>query len=417
MTPHPHLIPVKPETHTDPLCPACGSSSVKSVGTVFPGIHVLGNYHCEICQLDFLRDLPVGFALQSPTTIDLKSGKPIGEDKAEGWVQVPLLEGYASQSDAPIKIERIVNRPAKDIILLNTLDFLYGHVLLKLFNAQYYLDHHPETPLVIIMPKSYAWLAPKEAAEIWLVDIRLGAAQGWYPSIDKQVQEWLKDFDHVDMARAYAHPRLSKVDIGRFSVIKPFDPARFDELPPHVTFIARTDRLWFHNDLYEFLHRTVKWMGLGKSLGRIFIHAQDRLMKRAMRHILREEPRATFTVTGLAPKGGYGNLANDLRTEQMNPEVERAWCASYAKSQVVVGVHGSNMLLPTAFAVACVEILPDDRIGNMVQDIFVRYDDRMQLFNYRFVDERAKPAQVAAHVLGIFRQHGKFHQAMCVDTV
>ena len=140
-------------------------------------------------------------------------------------------------------------------------------------------------------------------------------------------------------------------------------------------------------------------------------------MKRAMRDIIREEPRATFTVTGLAPKGGYGSLADDLRTEQMNPEVERAWCASYAKSQVVVGVHGSNMLLPTAFAVACVEILPDDRIGNMVQDIFVRYDDRMQLFNYRFVDERAKPAQVAAHVLGIFRQHGKFHQAMCVDTV
>jgi hypothetical protein len=75
------------------------------------------------------------------------------------------------------------------------------------------------------------------------------------------------------------------------------------------------------------------------------------------------------------------------------------------------------MLLPTAFAAACVEVLPDDRIGNIVQDIFVRYSDRMQLFSYRFVDERARPAQVAHHVLGILRHYSAFHRNMCVHTV
>lgn len=417
MSAHLHLVPVKPELHTDPLCPGCGASAVVATGIVFPGIHVLGSYHCQACQLDFLRDLPIGFAIHSPTTIDTRSGHAIGGEKAEYWVQKPLLESYASQSDAPVHIERIVNKPAKDIILLNTLDFLYGHVLLKLFNAPYYLDKHPETALVVIMPKSYAWLAPKEAAEIWLVDIRLKDAHGWYHTINSQIQEWLKDYASVQMARGYTHPLLAKLDISRFSGLKPFDPSKFHDLPPHITFIARTDRLWYGNDLAEFIHRALKWAGLGKSFGRLFVRAQDRRMKRAMRRILREEPRATFTITGLAPKAGHSGIANDLRTEHMNPEVERAWCAAYAKSQVVVGVHGSNMLLPTAFAVACVEILPDDRMENIVQDIFVRYDDRMQLFNYRFVDERATPSQVAAQVLGILRHHGDFHRNMCVNTV
>ena len=250
-----------------------------------------------------------------------------------------------------------------------------------------------------------------------MVDIRLSQARKWQESFDRQVQDWLKDYDRVVLARAYSHPRMAKLDISRFCGIQPFDPERFDVLPPHITFIARTDRLWYRSDFSEFLHRAVRWFGMGKSLGRIFVWDQDRLMKRTMRFISRAHPKATFTVTGLAPSGGYGRVANDLRTQQMSEQVERAWCGAYAKSQVVVGVHGSNMILPTAFAAACVELLPDDRSGNIVQDIFVRYEGRMQLFNYRFMDERASPGQVAQQVVGILRYHGAFHKNMCVDTV
>jgi hypothetical protein len=94
----------------------------------------------------------------------------------------------------------------------------------------------------------------------------------------------------------------------------------------------------------------------------------------------------------------------------MDVEVERSWCRAYAKSQVVVGVHGSNMLLPTALAAGCVEILPHDRLGNIVQDISVRYADRMQLFLYRFVDEFASPSVVARHVVAIFAYQSTFRR-------
>ena len=90
---------------------------------------------------------------------------------------------------------------------------------------------------------------------------------------------------------------------------------------------------------------------------------------------------------------------------KMDLGTELAWCRMYAGSQVVVGVHGSNMILPTAHAAGCVEILPHDRYGNMVQDISVRYHDRMQLFMYRFTDEFASPRQVARHVVSMFKDY------------
>lgn len=412
-----HSIPIKPQLPPAGPCPACGQGGVRATGLAFPGMHVLGSYLCGNCGADYFRDLPVGFAIHSPSTFDRASGEPIGPPTGEAWVREPLLESYAKRASGPVKVERIVNRPCKDIILLNTLDFLYGHVLLKLFNAQHYLDHDPGRGLVIMLPRSYAWLAPKEAAEIWLVDLRLGETRRWNEDLDKQVQAWLGEYDRVALARAYSHPRMAHLDISRFCGIKPFAPEQFDEKPVHITFIARTDRLWYRNGLAEFLHRAVKRLGLGNSVGRLFLQDQDRLMRRTMRLVRRSFPQAAFAVAGLGKAGGYGHLANDMRTRRMDEQVERKWCRAYAESQVVMGVHGSNMLLPTAFAAACVEVLPDDRIGNIVQDIFVRYEGRMQLFNYRFVDERASPAQVAHQITGILRYHRAFHKNMCVDTL
>jgi len=100
----------------------------------------------------------------------------------------------------------------------------------------------------------------------------------------------------------------------------------------------------------------------------------------------------------------------------MNDDIERSWCETYAKSQVVIGVHGSNMLLPTAHAAGCVEILPDDRFGNIVQDISVRYSDRMQLFLYRFVDEFASPRTVSNNVISMFKDFEVYYHDNRTNT-
>jgi hypothetical protein len=111
--------------------------------------------------------------------------------------------------------------------------------------------------------------------------------------------------------------------------------------------------------------------------------------------------------------GNFKGYALDERRKDMSVSVEKDWCRIYAQSHVVVGVHGSNMLLPTAFAAGCVEILPQERYGNIVQDISVRYPDRRQLYFYRFVDQYASPKSVAGKVVAMIDDYDVYYKNMC----
>jgi hypothetical protein len=391
------LVPLLPATFRAFPCPACGKEEPRATGTVWPGSHVLGVYECTSCSTSFLRDLPVGFAVDHAQAFRANA-EPVGSTSAPSWLSAPLLKAAKAPNAQHVPVERKVLRHCDRVVVLNTLDFLYGHVLLKLYNATHYLDAYPQLGLVVIVPRMFAWLVPKGVAEVWIVDLRLGQMQGWYTSLDSTIQDFLKDYAQVDLARGYAHPDMSTTDLGRFTGERPFPLEEFTTRPPHFTFVAREDRLWFRNPMAKFLYSALNKLGLRSTLGRYFVQAQDRLIRRTIHRVRERLPGATFSVVGLGRKGRLGSGVRDLRSLRMDEALERDWCAAYARSHAVVGVHGSNMLLPTALAAACVEILPYDRFGNIVQDITVRTADRMQLFLYRFVDEFASPAMVARHI-------------------
>lgn len=406
----PHLVPLRPFVRTGQRCPACGSSEVMVDKVVFPGIHVMADARCKACEAEFLQDLPVGFAVDHAMAIDKRTGDLFRADPHLAWIHGPLKKGYDAPCTDEVGVQRIVHAEHERVIVLNTLDFLYGHVLLKLYNAAHYLERYPDMGLVVIVPRMFLWLVPKGVAEAWVVDLGLGRMHGWYPAMDAFVQERLGHYKEVFLGRGYAHPEFADVDISRFTGVSPFPLAEFTDRPPHFTFIAREDRLWFASPVAKFLYRVFGRLGLRGGLGRWYVKAQDRLIRRTMHRIKASLPDARFTVVGLAKGGGLADVATDLRTTRMNEAVEHAWVQAYAASQVVVGVHGSNMLLPTAHAAGCIEILPHDRYGNIVQDISVRWHDRMQLFLYRFVDEFATPGTVARHAVSMFSEFGNYHR-------
>lgn len=410
-----HLVPLKPLLATGQCCPACGSADVVLAKLLFPGIHIMAQRKCGSCGLDYLQDLPVGFAVDHPMAIDRTTSRIIEPDPKLAWIHGPLLQAYTNPVLDEVRVERVVYHDAKRIILLNTLDFLYGHVLLKLYNAAHYLKRYPDVGLVVIVPRMFQWLVPKGVAEAWVVDLRLGSMQGWYPAIDRFVQEQLPRYEEVHLGRGYAHPVFSEVDISLFTGVAAFPLKEFLSRPPHITFVAREDRLWFASPLGAFMYRVLNKLGLKKGLGRWFVHAQDRSIRRTMSRIKAALPDVRFTVVGLGAGGGLSDVATDLRTTSMSDAVERSWVLAYAASQIVVGVHGSNMLLPTAHAAGCIEILPHDRQGNIVQDISVRWHSRMQLFLYRFVDEFAPPAAVARQAISMFREFGNYHRNNCIN--
>ncbi len=405
-----HLVPVKPAPFAERSCPRCGAGDPEVLGVVFPGVHVLAEHRCRACGYAFYHDMPVGFAVDHDVAIGRDDGVLHDARGAEAWVWGPLLEGHRRPSDRAVRIERRVLRQTRRVVILNTLDFLYGHVLLKLWNAQYYLDAHRELGLVLIVPRSFAWMVPEGTAEVWEVDLRLGEAHGWYRSIDRFVQERLAEYDEVYLGKGYAHPDKSAIDIARFCGVAPFDMARFDTAPRHITFVLREDRLWYRSPWLHFSHRVLRRLGLRGTTDRLFIADQERLARATLRRIRRRHPDVRATFVGLGAAHAERDGVKDLRTRRMDVGVERAWCAAYAESQFVIGVHGSNMLLPTALAGGCIEVLPHDRHRNIVQDIAVRQRDVMLLFLYRFVDEYAGPADVARHAVSMFDDHRVFHR-------
>ena len=405
-----HLVPVKPQLWNELACPTCGVPSPTAKGVVFPGVHVLGDYACAQCGFTFLADLPVGFAVDHGIAIGKADGAMHDTKGAEPWVTTPLMNAYKAQSDEEVRIERKVLKPCKRVVVLNTLDFLYGHVLLKLWNAQHYLDQHPDLGLVLILPRSFEWLVPKGTAEVWLVDQKLGKAHGWYRSIDRQVNAFLSAYDEVFLGKGYAHPDKSKVEIERFTGVPAFQLENFNSAPKHITFVLREDRLWFRTPLHKFTYRAFMKLGL-KGIARwYFLADQQRLAMGALQRIRARFPDVPAAIVGLGDKRSAPPGVTDLRTRTMNVETELGWCRAYAKSQIVVGVHGSNMLLPTAFAGGCIEVLPHDRYGNIVQDVAVRCNDVMQLFLYRFVDEFASTREVARHAISMFSDYTVFHR-------
>jgi hypothetical protein len=185
-----------------------------------------------------------------------------------------------------------------------------------------------------------------------------------------------------------------------------------------VTFIWRDDRPWrVTADAVPTTRRErLKRLLTTEPRPRV---EQSELVSELAETLRRELPALDFAVAGLAGDVGGGELPRwvlDLRRPSVDEAAERAWCERYAASHVVVGVHCSNMLLPSAQAGAAVELIRPERWGNFTQDVLFRdaRDCRETFFRYRFVDDSTPPAAVAQLVGLILKGRTAFRQLMNV---
>ena len=122
-----------------------------------------------------------------------------------------------------------------------------------------------------------------------------------------------------------------------------------------------------------------------------------------MESLQRRLPGLDVAVAGLGEPEGLPTWVTDLRVPRSSADVDRRWLQRYAESHLVIGVHGSSMLLPTAHAGAALEIIGADRAGNFMQDVIFNGDDARDLFfRYRFVPPETSPealAELSAFVL------------------
>jgi hypothetical protein len=98
-----------------------------------------------------------------------------------------------------------------------------------------------------------------------------------------------------------------------------------------------------------------------------------------------------FVITGFGKKSELcedGPMLVDLRSDSFSMEQDLLWMAYMQRADCVIGVHGSNMLLPSGLAKSTVAMVPRSRLGNSVQDFLFSSSDhdlRDSLLFYRMM--------------------------------
>jgi hypothetical protein len=410
------MVRLKPDPENLYSCPECHAPYPEIDDIRYESTTIYVACTCALCQLKFLQTLPVGHHVSHPLSIGLASGKIYAPKEPLDWLSLAVAKAWHQRSESKVNIEKRVYRNTDTVILLNALDSIYGHALLKLYNASFHLSHHSELGLVVIVPRNLEWLIPEGCAEAWIVDLSLSQLEFGYDAIYRFVANELRRFAEVYASRAYSHPEFRTVEIEHFSRVKPFSINNFAKLSPVVTFVLREDRWWFSSIVDYWFYRVNRKLRTSAWGSRVLSRRQNRLVKKTIALLKKSTPGISVNVVGLGKTGNFRGIANDERVLKLNPAIERDWCRTYSRSHVVIGIHGSNLLLPTAHAASCVEILPCDRSGNMVQDLSVRYDGRLQLFLYRFADQYASPSSIADKVTSIIRDFPLFEVNMCQNV-
>jgi hypothetical protein len=389
-------------------------------GWHIPGMRNLADLRCPRCRREFYGDLAAGQALYTPMLLEKATGA-VHDTHGVEWFAEWLRDSYARRSDEPVPLDVQERLPiTRQVVLLNCLDALYGHSLLKLLNAQYYLDRRADFDLVLIVPSFLTWMVPDGVAQVWKVGLPLRRGTEWNDWLAREIRRRVEAFKSVSLSHALSHPRPDEYDIERLTRVEPFPLEEWGASlkKPTVTFIWRDDRPWHattddapptrHEKLRRLFAPTARTSG-GQ-------HHLVSALAEALRH---DWPTLDFAVAGLSKAGRDEPLpawVEDLRRPAVDEATERRWCERYAASHVVVGVHGSNMLLPSAHAGAVVELIGPERWGNFTQDILFRDigDCRETHFRYRFLPDSTPPRPLAQLVSLLLKGRESFRLLMNV---
>jgi hypothetical protein len=398
------MLQVSPLIELSVPCPECAGRLLPE-NVHFAGIPVFAECTCSSCHNRYWVDLPAGHALLHPTVIS--EDERVYFDGLD-WYSRLLQTIFQSRSDAkPGKI-RVRSRPSgtKAALIVNCLDTLYGHSLLKFLSSLHYLRRAGELDVIPIIPSSLAWMLPPMLQSVIEVDAPLASFGSWIGGLDAAVKSLLSLYSTTYLAEAVSQPDLSSVDL---SILGPefmskgfwqFDCADQKQL----TIVAREDRLWIGSERLlpairrrPFLPRRIMQSMLVRYQNWKFV----RLARQAQQVI----PNLRVVIVGLGRTGSFPKEFVDLRQASMTAASERLWCAEYARSHVVLGVHGSNMLLPSALAGAVVDLLPRFKLRNITQDLIIRdeREPKLCLFRYRVLPLATRPRIVADTVISVFK--------------
>jgi hypothetical protein len=396
------MIKIKPNIEHRSHCPY-SDKVLKPVKVLWQGTHV-----CVVSESpdggEIIEELRIGHAAKTPYQIDLAKKAIFSGDKyAEELLAKPLLNSLQNPQTEQLEISQEIFKSYQRVIILNCVDYLYGHSLLKLLNAQRHLEYNPDLGLIVIVQKFLRWMVPDGVAEVWTVPISLKNGQDYYPSFAEFVEKQSQRFEEIYLSEAYSHPSR-------------FDITKFTRVPKHsfdvrekvqITFIWREDRLLVNSFLFRVLRKL--------KLLQIALAIQNWKVQQLFEKIRSKLPEAKFVVAGLGTKTKFPKWIEDCRVERFNETTEKDTCQIYSESRLVIGLHGSNMLLPSGLAGMTLDLI-ETRWGNFAQDVlYQETNPRLASFRYRYLPSQVSPDILANIAAQMIETQSDFYFHMTAD--
>jgi FkbM family methyltransferase len=359
-------VPLRPRPRTMGSCPRCGSP-LEVADLHLAGWRSLVRGSCGGCGGRFVQDLPVGFGLLHPASLDLDTGETLAAPGSE-WFSAPL-RGYWGQPDGnPVAVRVSRDREIDHITILNCLDVVDGHELLKLLNAGRELDSG--TDLAVLVSSWLADAVPAGVAEVWSVDASPRRLRAWLLDLETWIDSQLGRFQSARLSPAFPHPHSSTYELVDFT--RKLRPESVGN--PSVVMSLGDERLW---------GRTAR--------------AQLRNIDGLCRRLARRFPNAGFVAVGAGSAARLPSAVIDRRSADPDAADERAWLALAAAADLVVGIHGPNLLLPSSLARMTVELVPRGSYGNALDATLLSDGDPLEtLWRRRLIYGDAALARVTA---------------------
>ncbi len=376
------MIQLRPLLSETGLC-ECGGKYIFSE-LIWQGLHVCKRLTCTRCENEVIHSLPVNQASLEVYSYYPKSGLLTDHNNdvvPENWFSSRLKTISLPVFDK-IEVEVEVFERFDDVIILNTLDYIYGHSFLFLLNLQHIIERSNGLGIIVIVQPMLKWLLSNQnVSEIWTVKLEFQNFNNYYPDLSEKINNQLNRFERVFLSKGHVIPTNKNIQIEKFTGIRPFD---FSNLPlkPKITFIWREDtgRLWIRN---IYLLKGFRKIGMGKVL-LPFHYLRVLLFFLLLRKRLGN--KYTYSVAGLGNYASWPGFIKDNRVNSFNEESEKGLCKLYAQSILTIGVHGSSMLLPSSHSGMSVSLMPSKRWGNYGEDILFNENDiRLAFFQKRIV--------------------------------
>ena len=306
------MIEIKPSSQQHLYCQSCFSAT-KVQEIFWQGMHTCMKGKCSRCCTTIIEPMQVGHSIYNPCQINFEKDTILCDTPAKGWLGRRLLDSLRNPQIEKVSLKVEVLNPSDKVIIVNCIDYLYGHCLLKMLNVQRHIQKHPEYGIVVITQKFLRWLVPKEVSEVWTVDIPLSKGDYYYPSLNDCVSNELSRFKEVLLSEVFSHP--AKFDISQFTGLEKHN---FEQTTFRITFIWREDRLWLRSGAFNLTKKL--------NLSKYALLLQNWKVRNLLYRIRRHIPQARFTVAGLGKETNFPDWIEDCRVDQFDEHKERAVC-------------------------------------------------------------------------------------------